>query len=391
MLLRLLCISLLLSHQAVLADDGFCLSGGFRNGYSCEIPLLAEMDRDKAVFSVQLLEAGDERALSSQADVTHISELEGNKRLVYLGGYSTQADGMEALQNALSAYGVEHYPMLVELTPSEQMPRIRLVAEPNISPELLREFVARPVSSTASNLSFQSDLVYAIQLAVFKGPRDAMQFTQQLGVDGLLCRRKDNGLQAVYYRQFKSHQQASSHLTDHPFIVSLGAYVVALRDVSFTRCRPENTQKPLLASTKATISNVDTNGEILPQREESKKLSPTAPKSEPSRSADVTAKFVAPVQAAQKTVQSKHYDTIYSIQVGAFKKPLLANQLLAQHSSIEWMCRIKDNGMLAVYYGAYDLKQNAHTHINDYPVFRKQGAYVVTLRNVAFNSCASLL
>ena len=222
MLLRLLCISLLLSHQTVLADDGFCLSGGFRNGYSCEIPLLAEMGRDKAVFSVQLLEAGDERALSSQADVTHISELEGNKRLVYLGGYSTQADGMEALQNALSAYGVEHYPMLVELTPSEQMPRIRLVAEPNISPELLREFVARPVSSTASNLSFQSDLVYAIQLAVFKGPRDAMQFTQQLGVDGLLCRRKDNGLQAVYYRQFKSHQQASSHLTDHPFIVSLG-------------------------------------------------------------------------------------------------------------------------------------------------------------------------
>jgi hypothetical protein len=383
MFFRCLCVSLLLSSQLVLATDGFCLSGGYRNGYSCEVPLIAELAIDKAVFSVQLLETGDGGTLSEQVDVTHISELEDNKRLVYLGSYRTQADGLAALQDALNTYGVAHYPMLVELTPSEQMPRIRLVAEPNIRPEHLS--TPSSVASIASDSDSASEVVYAIQLAVFKGPRDAQQFTQQLGIDGLLCRRKDNGLRAVYYQQFESYQQATSHLTDHAVITSLGGYVVALRNVSFNRCGAQDTQPSLLAAKPMTSGDIDTN-----DSGNTKHLVTAAAEMSIS-AASPDESLLALTQSQSKDTDIQHYKTVYSVQVAAFKKLRLANQFASQNTSIEWQCRIKDNGMLAFYYGAYDLKQHAQARINDYPVLRKQGAYVVSLRDVTFLSCADLL
>lgn len=352
------------------AEDGFCLSGGFRNGYSCEVPLFSELDSRNTSFSIQLLERGDDRKLSELEQVVHVSELEGNKRLVYLGEYDSQASGMTALQKTLKDYGAAHYPMLVALTPSEKMPRIRLVAEPN---------VARPLAAIPATHS----KVYAIQLAAFSSIQDAKQFSGQLPVSGLLCRRKNNGLYTVYYQKFEHLEQASSHLDDHSFIDNLGGYVVALNNVAFSVCEDletnEGSSSTFIAETAREKNNTTPVDDRLSSHTKVTSEVITSLKSESELKPDFEFK------ATDDSEDS--YDLIYTIQLAAFKQSSSAATFVKRHSKQPLLCRVKDNGMSAIYYGKYSSATQAHTHTADFPLIARQKGYVVKLRNVTFKAC----
>lgn len=370
MLFRLLFPLLIMLTPFSHAEEGFCLSGGFRNGYSCEVPLFSELDSRNTSFSIQLLELGDDRKLSALEQVVHVSELEGNKRLVYLGEYDSQASGMAALQKTLKNYGVDHYPMLVALTPSDKMPRIRLVAEPN---------VARPLAIIPTTHSE----VYAIQLAAFSSAQDAKQFSEQLLVSGLLCRRKNNGLYAVYYQKYKSLEQASSHLSDHSFIEELGGYVVALNNVAFGACVDIDTHE---GSTPRFIAE-DTRHKSDAVSVDETVSNHTVLASEPVASLKPEPELKPDVEPETMSVSRNDYDLIYTIQLAAFKQKRSAARFVKTHSKQPLLCRVKDNGMSAIYYGQYSSAAQAHAHTNDFPLIERQKGYVVKLKNVAFQSC----
>ncbi|MAZ89395.1 MAG: hypothetical protein CL693_17325 [Cellvibrionaceae bacterium] len=360
---------------SVKADDGFCLSGGFRNGYSCEVPLVAELAADKVVFSVQLLEQGDNKLLSQRDDVSHISELEGGKRLVYLGAYRSQPEGMQALQQLLERYGASSFPMLVELTPSERMPKIRFVAEPNV----------QSLSAIGDRSNRANGKVYAIQLGAFSRARYARQFSQQLGIDGLLCRQKDNGIYAVYYRRYDDYDEAVSHLSDYAAINRLGAYVVALPKVSFVACDTLDDGSPALPAVVAKA----------PVSAEREGLKPSI--SDPTVSSDTDAVQPRPVQsvAAQSAVASselsppegQRYESVYSIQLAVFKGPVSLARFVRGFDQLTLSCRTKDNGLLAVYAGVFEDSSTASEYLREQSALQDSGAYVVKMRDVVFGSC----
>ncbi len=374
---------MLCSFTSSFAEEGFCLSGGFRNGYSCETPLFSELDSRSSSFSVQLLERGSERRLSELEQVVHISELEDNKRLVYLGEYATQALGMAALQETLRKYGSDHYPMLVALTPSEQMPRIRLVAEPNIASALM-EVPANLTGGRDEVLSAgASPQVYAIQLAAFNGVNDAKQFSDQLNAPNLLCRRKSNGLYAVYYRHFKASDVATSHLGDYPFITALGGYVVALSNVEFTACSELKTPALSVDTMLADRKN-SSNPELTSKPAESIKRS-AVEKTDNALSNEIDIE-----ERNQPSIVASSLETVelvYSLQIAAFKQRSAAQRFIADNAEVPMLCRTKDNGLSAVYFGRYHSVDEARSHMNDYALLARQKSYAVKLTNVTFEQC----
>ncbi len=370
--LPLIIIFNLMVTATAVADEGFCLSGGFRNGYSCDVPLVAELDTDKVVFSIQVLEQGNNHLLSQRNDVTHISELEGGKRLVYLGAYRSQPEGMQALQRALESYGLSSHPMLVELTPSERMPKIRFVAEPNI-----RSSIA------LSDRHYSRDgKTYAIQLGAFSRTRYARQFSQQLGIDDLLCRQKDNGIYAVYYRNYGNYEEATSHLNDYAAINKLGAYVVALPKVSFSPCDTLVDDSSAVSTVVASAPSPDGPDSQTPSLSKvmtSSDLMPELATGSVTKSSDATAK-VSPLASQQ-------YSSIYSIQLAVFKGPLSLSRFVRRFDDMVLSCRTKDNGLLAVYAGAFESSAIASDYLQEHSVLQGSGAYVVKLRDVTFSSC----
>ncbi|MGH1372632.1 MAG: SPOR domain-containing protein [Cellvibrionaceae bacterium] len=367
-----------------VAEEEFCLSGGFRNGYSCEVPLFTELDSRNTSFSVQLLEQGDQRLLSELEQVVHISELEGNKRLVYLGRYETQASGMAAMQKTLKQYGPEYHPMLVALTPSAQMPRIRLVAEPNISVALAD---VSENSATARNertsASVGASRVYAIQLGAFSGVKDAKQFSDQLAAPDLICRQKNNGLYAVYYRRFDSLGEAQTHMNDHAFIDELGGYVVALNNVQFSPCSdlkgPESQTNTLLAE---RINTPESGPVVDPTESVAEPLVHTS-----TQALEQETEVRPKVDSLGLNGSSEAFELVYSLQVAAFKQSSTAKRFVARHSDLPLLCRKKDNGLSAVYYGTYRSFSEARAHMSDHPMLVRQKGYAVKLSNVTFEIC----
>ncbi len=84
------------------------------------------------------------------------------------------------------------------------------------------------------------------------------------------------------------------------------------------------------------------------------------------------------------------YDRVYSIQVATYKNPETGQLFAQQNSHIPFSCRVKNNGLFALYYGIYPNMGSAQEHLHDYAQLKDLGAYVVTLENVHFEPCLSL-
>jgi len=80
------------------------------------------------------------------------------------------------------------------------------------------------------------ELVYSLQVGVFKTLVDAQRFARSSDGADLLCRKKDNGYWGVYYGAYQSFGEAKSHLRDQSLLERVGAYVVKLNRVSFQAC-----------------------------------------------------------------------------------------------------------------------------------------------------------
>ena len=90
-------------------------------------------------------------------------------------------------------------------------------------------------------------------------------------------------------------------------------------------------------------------------------------------------------------VKENGYALVYTIQVAAYEVPADGERFANQNSTIPLQCRLKDNGLFAVYYGVFEDAADARTHLQDYPLQADSGAYVVRLENVSLSACGALV
>jgi len=243
----LIFIALVFLGRELAWADGYCLSGGYRSAYSCDDPLRAHSRYEPPIYTVQLLEQGAERLLSGRDDVVHSVLLAEDQRLVYLGRYRDESRALKALDQAFMTWGPTRRPLLVQLTPHAVMPRIRLVAEPDIAlaggvSEVVASARNKIVASARNEVAqlaapaVQYSQVYSIQTAAFGSASLGQAFAERHPQLPFSCRVRSNGLFAVYYGVYESYADGKQHLQDYPLLTELGAYVVKLKNVSFKPC-----------------------------------------------------------------------------------------------------------------------------------------------------------
>ncbi len=240
-------------------QDSYCLSGGNRTAYTCE-QLTPTGQLVKEMFAIQVV--ADEQASLEALDYTLLHEMAvgDDKRLVYFGGFEDLERGQQALAEFNQRLGADYRPLLVAFTPREPMPLIRLVAEPSTnylqlaSANHLVSETLSDVSTTLSDTITDSanareeqrliqgssdnlyDVVYSIQIGAYKYASYGQNFAKRHSQIPLQCRQKDNGIFAVYYGLFENFNDAKGHLRDYPLLAEVGAYVVKLKDVTFSPC-----------------------------------------------------------------------------------------------------------------------------------------------------------
>jgi len=252
---------LLLSSAVVCASASYCLSSGRTEGFRCD----TEQALASSWYSVQLLQRSGNPQVA-EADIVHRSGISESSSLIYLGRFEDAEDGQSALAMALEQWGERAKPLLVEFTPREGMPRIRLVAESE--PLLLASAADGNTVAQAELLRFseltggvaanvkpagllaqkpgiepfqltvepQYSLVYSIQVGAFAQLDYGQRFAKSNREVPMYCRQKANGIFAVYYGVYQAYADAKPHLGDHELFDKMGAYVVKLRDVSFQPC-----------------------------------------------------------------------------------------------------------------------------------------------------------
>jgi hypothetical protein len=255
--------------QALSQEDSYCLSGGNRTAYTCE-QLTPTGQLVKEMFAIQVV--ADEQVSLQALDYTLLHEMAvgDDKRLVYFGGFEDLERGQQALAEFSQRLGADYRPLLVAFTPREPMPLIRLVAEPDtdyLQLASVNHLVSETLSDVGTTLSDTItdsanareeqrlmperaaekladqessdnlyDLVYSIQIGAYKYANYGQNFAKQHSQIPLQCRQKDNGIFAVYYGLFENFKDAKGHLTDYPLLAEVGAYVVKLKDVTFSPC-----------------------------------------------------------------------------------------------------------------------------------------------------------
>jgi hypothetical protein len=221
--------------------DSYCLSGGTRSAYSCTQPGDADQPLARERYAVQVLVDARNQAALAEVSFPSLHEVQvtDDRRLVYLGGFDALPEGQQALDTVTEALGLDFSPMLVAFTPREPLPLIRLVQEPDSAVLQLAEArlqgLPAPAASGGGRES-QYDLVYSIQIGAFKFASFGQRFAKKHDAIPLQCRQKDNGIFAVYYGLYESFADARGHLQDYPLLDELGAYVVKLRNVTFSAC-----------------------------------------------------------------------------------------------------------------------------------------------------------
>ncbi|WP_423898277.1 hypothetical protein [Candidatus Pelagadaptatus aseana] len=78
------------------------------------------------------------------------------------------------------------------------------------------------------------------------------------------------------------------------------------------------------------------------------------------------------------------------MQVATYQYADYGQRIASQYQEIPFLCRVRDNGLFALYYGVFETHADAKLHLRDYALFSDLNAYVVKLRKVSFEPCAQL-
>lgn len=84
------------------------------------------------------------------------------------------------------------------------------------------------------------------------------------------------------------------------------------------------------------------------------------------------------------------YELVYSVQVATYQYADYGQRIASQYEDIPMLCRVRDNGLFTLYYGAFETFADAKLHLQDYELFADLNAYVVKLQRVSFEPCEQL-
>ncbi len=264
----ILSLTCLLANTLVAAErapDSYCLSGGGKSGYGCNV-VDGGWPATREKFAIQVLVANDDNVVNDRIGypLLHQIVVTETQRLMYFGGIDDLSHARKVFASVEAELDSRYRPALVSYIDRQPMPLIHLVdgVNPRAAVALINTSAApsanvvsaaiapvvEPVADTAfpsvSASGSESTItpvshyatVYTIQVGAFESVDFAQRFSELHKDIPLQCRRKKNNLIAAYYGVFENRADASEHLQDYPLLSARGAYVLRLDDVSMSPC-----------------------------------------------------------------------------------------------------------------------------------------------------------
>ena len=191
----------------------------------------------------------------------------------------------------------------------------------------------------------------------------------------------------AYLKQFNIGRRTLLDLlnTENEVVEARGSLVNASYDLLFSRFRIETAMGQMLPVVKSSYEASAPS--VVGKAEAVQPPAPTAPK---AQTAVLTPKPVAQAAVASTKVAGEpklEYQKTYAIQLAAFRDEARHARFLAEHKDLTLLCRRRDNGMHAIYFGVYDSAEAARAGLKEDSRIQANGGYIVTLRNVSFERC----
>ena len=243
----------LLTHVAV-AEEEFCLSGGFSSGYSCAAD--KALGSRKALFSVQMLaQTGAQDQLMHRLELPLLDSIRvsDSQSFYYLGRYSeinAAWDDLQRVKKLLAPEVTQYRPTLVSYArEGESMPRIRLVEQGglrlagsiNLAEQLETSNVAQGLANTGQTGLGEamgiSTSFYTIELQVFKTEPARAEFVSEYSDFELYCGRHASGAYASYLGLFEVRASASEFVQQAHAFDHLTPNIKKLTNTEMIRCQ----------------------------------------------------------------------------------------------------------------------------------------------------------
>jgi hypothetical protein len=250
---NLLILAFTLLSQVVLAEEEFCLSGGFSSGYSCAAD--KALGSRKALFSVQILaQTGAQDELMSRLKLPLLDSIlvSDSQSFYYLGNYpeiKAAWDDLQRVKKLLASEVLLYRPTLVSYARrGDSIPRIRMVEQGSEKLAAKTNLALQPeASNVAEGLgnTGQKDLggaiadsatFYAVELQTFKTELARAEFVSEYSDFEFYCRRHSNGVYTSYLGIFEDHASASEYLQRVDAFAHLNPHIIKLSNVEMIGC-----------------------------------------------------------------------------------------------------------------------------------------------------------
>lgn len=176
--------------------------------------------------------------------VAHRENFGDGQDYIYLGYFNTEKDAQTTLdklhtqQPELNTY----QPIIVELLSNRQTPEYTNRKEKLASVDKNKKMSSINAVEAVENeknhqpANIQNGPIYTVALAAFEHKERLISFISKYSSNNLYCRQKNNGLYAVYWGIFNSHEHAKQGRDIAKKIPDIQPYIVKFNDNDLNNC-----------------------------------------------------------------------------------------------------------------------------------------------------------
>lgn len=202
-------------------------------------------------YTLQLSAAPKQHEVLAQhlsLPVMHRENFGPGQDFIYLGYFETEQDAQTILQQ-LDVQQPElktYQPVIVELFTSNTHTDIKTQPSSTATVTTNNTETTEPQTRTAGiNNDILTAPIYTVALAAFEYEERLLSFINKYSSNDLYCRQKNNGLYAVYWGIFNSHEHAKQGREIAQKIPDIKPYIVKFNDNDLNNC---NTYQSAAAS-----------------------------------------------------------------------------------------------------------------------------------------------
>jgi hypothetical protein len=173
--------------------------------------------------------------------VMHRENFGPGQDFIYLGYFESEQDAQKILQQ-LHTQQPElktYQPVIVEFFTSNTQPDIKTRPASTTAAAITNNTKAakqQPKHTTEINSDAVTGPIYTVALAAFEYEETLLNFINKYSSNNLYCRQKNNGLYAVYWGIFNSHEHAKQGREIAQKIPDIKPYIVKFNDNDLNNC-----------------------------------------------------------------------------------------------------------------------------------------------------------